>query len=292
VLDYCDTLKENCRDKQQTMFDLQQEKRHLCKEVTWCRSQAQLLLTSGNNVFDYCDTLKQNCRDMQEKTEELSKKFRKEQSKWSHMELGYLNRISSMQGQLEHQNLTMNQQTATAVNQADGHVSMDQTDDKPTSPALPTTDVKQDQTKKSGKYACSRCHKVFRTRDGMQGHWNRHIGKKITCKKCKKTFYSPSAYAHHMDFHKEGGVTCKVCGKIFEQGSGLLNHTKTHAPASFKCTASDTCCKTFKFHCDQLEHDKYYHLTEKMVICPFCEQRFQAPNNLKSHIYNKHRDGF
>jgi hypothetical protein len=153
-------------------------------------------------------------------------------------------------------------------------------------------EVKRVPTKPDRKYCCTKCNKSFATKTGFQGHWNKHLGKVYTCDKCNKTFSSPGAFAQHMEFEINGPVTCTTCAKQFEQKSRLKMHMKSHTAPTYACTVSPRCQKIFTYKCDWEEHEEYFHKVEKTVLCPFCAVFFQAPNNLKTHIYKHHREGF
>jgi SHS2 domain-containing protein len=153
-------------------------------------------------------------------------------------------------------------------------------------------DVKLDLKFYVQKYQCNKCTESFRSKDGLQSHYNKHTHKLLQCKQCEKSFWSPTAFDQHKKFHISGGFTCTICGKLFQREATLKVHANVHKEATYCCTVAKNCPAKYKYKCDRDEHDQYAHIPSKTLKCPFCDKLFQMPTNVQSHVNYNHPDGF
>ncbi|KAH3863003.1 zinc finger protein 37-like [Dreissena polymorpha] len=106
-------------------------------------------------------------------------------------------------------------------------------------------------------FYCTKCPKVFDTKELLERHAERHAVEVFTCKHCDQTFYTiPDLNCHMQNEHKVEMEThlCDLCGSRFKDKK-ILN-----------------------------QHRKYVHTDERPEECPTCRRRFKNKSQLRNHL--------
>ena len=116
--------------------------------------------------------------------------------------------------------------------------------------------------KKSEKFECNICHKLYTTRVGLKNHRLRmHSAEKPEkCPHCDKRFVHKAELRQHMQVHNERHLKCCYCDRMFAY-QALLD------------------C-----------HLRYTHTEVKNYQCHICGNRYKTANHCKLHISRSHGD--
>ena len=114
--------------------------------------------------------------------------------------------------------------------------------------------------KKTSKFTCEYCGKLFATKMSIKLHILRHQGKKeYKCDQCDRAYYSmPSLTLHKRSAHtKERPFQCSYCPAAFTGLSNLKDHIRIHTGE--KPYVCQVCNKAFTKSCNMKKHVKLMH---------------------------------
>ncbi|XP_059485811.1 zinc finger protein 782-like [Neocloeon triangulifer] len=166
------------------------------------------------------------------------------------------------------------------------------------------------------QYFCQDCNSAFRTRTGIEDHWNSHLGlKPYKCEICLKLFSSRRLLTKHKPFHNKlkcphpncdstyggkellkyhyiqchpnaGNVACDQCGLQFQNKLDLIRHIKgQHFPTSkfpglHQCMH---CTRVYQYKRNLVHHINVRHNFLR-IPCSMCDKTFSAIQTLKKHL--------
>lgn len=137
---------------------------------------------------------------------------------------------------------------------------------------------------------CPECKKYFKRLEShiTTQHLRAYPAKPYACSLCHKLFRSVSNLAVHERTHS--GVrpyVCTVCGKGFTQSGNLVHHSRIHTGARpYKCPVCD---RAFT-QPGNLQNHVRLHNQDKPFRCHVCEKGFTQSSNLNSHLRNNHKE--
>lgn len=137
---------------------------------------------------------------------------------------------------------------------------------------------------------CPECKKYFKRLEShiTTQHLREYPAKPYACSLCHKLFRSVSNLSVHERTHS--GVrpyVCNVCGKGFTQSGNLVHHSRIHTGARpYKCPVCD---RAFT-QPGNLQNHVRLHNQDKPFRCHVCEKGFTQSSNLNSHLRNNHKE--
>ena len=176
--------------------------------------------------------------------------------------------------------------------------------------------TKENKVKRSPKYKCEHCDKVYVRSQLLADHVrSKHEYIENKCQKCQKNFSSHETLTNHCrTVHNGFNYSCPDCPKQFKDRSSLYRHTKSiHSGIKHKCSKCDkeyntrgslvihvrTIHEAIRHKCDtcQVEFGQKRHLSKHILDkhsndkwkCD-CQRIFASWNTLTSHIKSKHFD--
>lgn len=159
--------------------------------------------------------------------------------------------------------------------------------------------------KTSGKYHCSNCERVFKSRAGVYSHV-RSVHRRsyvYRCSHCDKTFMFKPHYIGHMNKHNQvKPFICEKCDKSFGYKPALNLHQKsctgkktnqnfpTKSGTKHKVLC-DICGTALSSKSALKQHYTYVHSNRSSQVCHDCGKCFKTDATLKRHSRISHGDG-
>ena len=108
------------------------------------------------------------------------------------------------------------------------------------------------------KNKCFICDKYILNKNLKLHFTYKHLNMALPCNFCGKTFSSPKQLEYHQKNHKAERLSCEICGlKLREEN--FLNHMSRH------------------------------NMTERLVKCKECDNRFFTEQDMQKHIKVRHK---
>lgn len=140
-------------------------------------------------------------------------------------------------------------------------------------------------------FLCSQCGRSFSEQKVLDRHQITHdlppqLRRNHKCSECDKTFISADGRnQHHAKYHAQVELFfCDVCSKGFYNRRSLQSHQDTHLLRSVPC---DLCSKTYKSRSNMQKHRKTHFLLAQssLLVCDICHKQFRSKNQLTQHMF-------
>ncbi|XP_052774603.1 zinc finger protein 197-like [Mya arenaria] len=104
------------------------------------------------------------------------------------------------------------------------------------------------------------------------------------CSKCPKVFETKELLDRHVDRHNIEQFPCTFCYQIFYTIPDLQYHKKVEHSDQVETHLCDLCGSKFKDKKVLVQHRKYVHSDERKEECPTCGRKFKTKSQLKNHL--------
>ncbi|XP_069112690.1 LOW QUALITY PROTEIN: uncharacterized protein [Argopecten irradians] len=134
-----------------------------------------------------------------------------------------------------------------------------------------------------GNFKCDRCDMVFRERQKMVKHRQKHVRPWIYCSYCDFKARCRESFMEHESKHTNTKpFKCELCPYASRSRIDLRRHQAKHSTVkNYKCPYCDFTTKWRR----NVSHHLLSHVEDRPFHCEICGQNFKRSTDLKYHLY-------